>query len=175
MHSQRPDSRSPQRRRIWKTSSASGEAMPRRRAIHATVMPLRSRPAAPLRSRWHSRGRTLPRIQRPWPRRRFDRDGWLDLAQANTGRNTVTILINQRGSAQFRRRLRRRRRPRPFDLNRGLQSHAFPTSRSPMPMRTPSRFFADRRQAASYAATSPRHPARAALRPPTSTGMAVPI
>ena len=30
----------------------------------------------------------------------FDRDGWLDLAQANTGRNTVTILINQRGSAR---------------------------------------------------------------------------
>jgi hypothetical protein len=30
----------------------------------------------------------------------FDRDGWIDLAQANTGRNTVTILINQGGSAR---------------------------------------------------------------------------
>ena len=30
----------------------------------------------------------------------FDRDGWMDLAQANTGRNTVTILINQGGSAR---------------------------------------------------------------------------
>ena len=30
----------------------------------------------------------------------FDRDGWIDLAQANTGRNTVTILINQGGTAR---------------------------------------------------------------------------
>ena len=30
----------------------------------------------------------------------FDRDGWVDLAQANAGRNTVTILINQRGAAR---------------------------------------------------------------------------
>jgi hypothetical protein len=30
----------------------------------------------------------------------FDRDGWIDLAQANTGRNSVTVLINQRGSAR---------------------------------------------------------------------------
>src|SRR5687768_6784140 len=30
----------------------------------------------------------------------LDRDGWIDLAQANAGRNTVTVLINQRGSAR---------------------------------------------------------------------------
>lgn len=29
----------------------------------------------------------------------FDRDGWMDLAHANYGRNTVTILLNQGGSA----------------------------------------------------------------------------
>ena len=27
----------------------------------------------------------------------FNRDGWLDVAHANTGRNSVTILLNQRG------------------------------------------------------------------------------
>ncbi len=27
----------------------------------------------------------------------FDRDGWPDVAQANTGRNTVTVLLNQHG------------------------------------------------------------------------------
>ena len=29
----------------------------------------------------------------------FDRDGWIDVAHANIGRNTVTILLNQGGSA----------------------------------------------------------------------------
>ena len=30
----------------------------------------------------------------------FDRDGWSDLAQANAGRNTVTILLNERGAVR---------------------------------------------------------------------------
>ena len=30
----------------------------------------------------------------------FNRDGWIDVAHANTGRNTVTILLNQRDPAQ---------------------------------------------------------------------------
>ena len=32
----------------------------------------------------------------------FDRNGWLDLAQANLGRNSVTILLNQRDATLTR-------------------------------------------------------------------------
>ena len=63
---------------------------------------------------------------------------------------------------------------RPGD--RGLQSRRRPRSwRSAMPTRTRFPFFAARRRAASFATTSPRRPARAASRPPTSTGTAAPI
>ena len=76
--------------------------MPRRWAVHATVMLV-----AIATGRASAQPLVLTRQDvASYPGARglvaadFDRDGWLDLAQANTGRNTVTILINQRGSAR---------------------------------------------------------------------------
>ena len=41
----------------------------------------------------------------------FNRDGWLDVAHANLDRNSVTILLNQRGSGLVVPRSRGWRRP----------------------------------------------------------------
>ena len=79
--------------------------MSRRRATHTTVMSILSvaiaagsasaQPLALTRQNVssHAGARGLVAAD-------FDRDGWMDLAHANTGRNTVTILINQGGSAR---------------------------------------------------------------------------
>ena len=49
----------------------------------------------------------------------FDRNGWADLAHANTGRNTVTILLNQGPAQSFVRAHDIPVGPGPFDLCAG--------------------------------------------------------
>ena len=50
----------------------------------------------------------------------FDRDGWIDIAHANVGRNSVTVLLNQGGGASgFTRTIDVPVGPGPFDVTAG--------------------------------------------------------
>src|SRR4030095_2782445 len=49
----------------------------------------------------------------------FDRDGWIDIAHANVGRNSVTVLLNQGSGAGFTRTFDVPVGPGPFDLTSG--------------------------------------------------------
>ena len=50
----------------------------------------------------------------------FDRDGWIDMAHANVGRNSVTVLLNNgNGASAFTRAFDIPVGPGPFDLTTG--------------------------------------------------------